>query len=112
MISDASDLKVWAETVCTGKLLKPETQRARLRAPHLSGAPDFEGYGEGIWKIGEFCGHWGRQPGFVSAMWYLPERDATIVVNVNREDQCSPSAPSEALTGAIANILFPKYVPP
>jgi D-alanyl-D-alanine carboxypeptidase len=110
MISDASDLKVWAETVCTGRLLKPETQRARLRTHHLSGEPDFARYGEGIVEIGEFCGHGGRQPGFSSAMWYLPERDATIVVNVNREDQYT-SAPSEALTGAIANILFPKYVP-
>jgi D-alanyl-D-alanine carboxypeptidase len=110
MISDVSDLKVWAEAVCTGKLLRPDTHRARLRTHHLSGEPDFVGYGEGITKVGEFCGHDGRQPGFVSEMWYLPERDAIIVVNVNREDQYS-SAPSEALTGAIVNILFPKYVP-
>jgi D-alanyl-D-alanine carboxypeptidase len=110
MISDVSDLKVWAKAVCTGRLLKPETHKARLRAHHLSGEPDFVGYGEGIYKVGEFCGHGGRQPGFSSAMWYLPERDATIVVNVNREDPNSSSAPSEALTEAIANILFPKYV--
>jgi D-alanyl-D-alanine carboxypeptidase len=110
MVSDVSDLKVWAEAVCTGKLLKPDTKRVRLRTHHLSGEPDFVGYGEGIYKVGEFCGHGGRQPGFSSAMWYLPERDATIVVNVNREDQNSPSGPSEALTGTIANILFPEYV--
>ena len=110
MVSDVSDLKVWAEAVCTGKLLKPDTNRVRLRTHHLSGEPDFVGYGQGIYKVGEFCGHGGRQPGFSSAMWYLPERDATIVVNVNREDQNSPSGPSEALTGTIANILFPEYV--
>ena len=28
MISDISDLKTWAEAVCTGKLLEPETHRA------------------------------------------------------------------------------------
>ena len=60
-------------------------------------------------KVGGFCGHPGAVPGFSSAMWYLPERDATIIVNVNREDQYT-SAPSEALTEAIVNILFPKYV--
>jgi D-alanyl-D-alanine carboxypeptidase len=109
MISDVSDLKVWAEAVCTGELLKPDTHRARLRTHHLSGEPDFVGYGEGITKVGEFCGHDGRQPGFVSEMWYLPERDATIVVNINREEQYT-SAPSEALVLTIANILFPKYV--
>ena len=35
MISDVSDLKVWAKAVCTGRLLKPDTHRARLRTHHL-----------------------------------------------------------------------------
>jgi D-alanyl-D-alanine carboxypeptidase len=109
MISDASDLKVWAEAVCTGKLLKPETHKARLRTQHLSGEPDLVGYGEGIKEIGEFCGHNGRQPGFSSEMWYLPEEDATIVVSVNREDPYDPS-PSGAITEAVVNILFPEHV--
>jgi D-alanyl-D-alanine carboxypeptidase len=109
MISDASDLKVWAEAVCTGELLKPETHKARLRTQLLSGEPDFVGYGEGIKEIGEFCGHDGRQPGFSSEMWYLLEEDATIVVSVNREDPYDPS-PSGAITEAVVNILFPKYV--
>jgi D-alanyl-D-alanine carboxypeptidase len=111
MISDVSDLKIWAEAVCTGKLLKPETQRARLRTHHPSGLPDFVGYGEGVMKVGgEFCGHNGRQPGFSSEMWYLPEEDATIVVSVNREDPYDDPPPSGAITEAVVNILFPKYV--
>jgi D-alanyl-D-alanine carboxypeptidase len=109
MISNASDLKVWAEALCTGKLLKPETHKARLRTQQLSGEPDFVGYGEGITEIGEFCGHDGRQPGFSSAMWYLPEKDATIVVSVSREDPYDPS-PSGAILEAVVNILFPKHV--
>src|SRR3712207_5241266 len=31
MISDIWDLKTWAEAVCTGKLLEPETHRSRLQ---------------------------------------------------------------------------------
>jgi hypothetical protein len=42
-------------------------------------------------------------------MWYLPQKDATIILNVNRKDEFSPS-PSGALTESIAKILFPKYV--
>jgi len=93
----------------TGKLLKPETHKARLRVHHLSGEPDFVGYGQGIYKVGEFCGHGGRQPGFSSEMWYLPHRDATIIVNVNREDELVPQRPSTFVLEDIIEILFPKY---
>lgn len=100
MISDVSDLKVWAEAVCIGKLLKPETHK---------GEPDSVGYGQGIYKVGEFCGHGGRQPGFSSEMWYLPQRDATIIVNVNREDELVPQRPSTFVLEDIIDVLFPKY---
>jgi D-alanyl-D-alanine carboxypeptidase len=109
MISDVSDLKTWAKAVCTGKLLKPDTQRDRLRTQHLSGEPDFSEYGEGIWKVGSFCGHPGIYPGFNSQMWYLPEKDATIIVNVNRFDPSAPP-PAALLFETITKILFPKYV--
>jgi hypothetical protein len=95
--------------VCTGKLLKPETHKACLRVHHLSGEPDFVGYSQGIYKVGEFCGHGGRQPGFSSEMWYLPQRDATIIVNVNREDELVPQRPSTFVLEDIIEILFPKY---
>jgi D-alanyl-D-alanine carboxypeptidase len=102
MISDISDLKRWAEAVCTGKLLKPETHRARLQTLYE--------YGEGIVKMGSLCGHSGALPGFSSVMWYLPQKDATIVINVNLFEQ-SPDKPSPAdvLAQTIMNILFPKY---
>jgi D-alanyl-D-alanine carboxypeptidase len=109
MISDVSDLKTWAKAVCTGKLLKPDTQRDRLRTQHLSGEPDFSEYGEGILKWGSFCGHPGIYPGFNSQMWYLPEKDATIIVNVNRFDPSAPP-PAAVLFETITKILFPKYV--
>ena len=60
MISDVSDLKRWAEAVCTGTLLEPESHKARLRTLY--------GYGEGIVKMGSFCGHGGELLGFNSAM--------------------------------------------
>jgi D-alanyl-D-alanine carboxypeptidase len=109
MISDIWDLKLWAEAVCTGKLLEPETHRVRLQTQHLQGEPDFIGYGEGIMKVGSFCGHGGDLFGFNSVMMYLPQRDATIVISVNRTDPYDePAAP--ALFQATTRILFPKYV--
>src|SRR5918997_6121404 len=59
MISDVSDLRTWAKAVCTGTLLKPETQKARLQTKPLSGESGPVRYGEGIMRVGEFCGHVG-----------------------------------------------------
>jgi D-alanyl-D-alanine carboxypeptidase len=111
MISDVSDLKTWAKAVCTGRLLKPETQKARLQTQHLQGHPDFVEYGEGIMKAGKFCGHSGQIPGFNTEMRYLPGEDATFVVNVNRLDSYSDEPPAELILVDIIKILFPKYVP-
>jgi D-alanyl-D-alanine carboxypeptidase len=110
MISDISDLKTWAKAVCTGRLLKPETQRARLETKSIDGLGFLE-YGEGIAKGGKFCGHPGAIDGFSSQMWYLPEKDATIVVNVNRLDSYSYESPAELILVDIIEILFPKYAP-
>ena len=108
MISDVWDLKIWAEAVCTGKLLKPETHRTRLQTQHFQAEPEFIGYGEGIMKVGSFCGHGGDLFGFNSVMMYLPQRDAAIVISVNRTDPYNEPA-AVAIFEAITRILFPKY---
>jgi D-alanyl-D-alanine carboxypeptidase len=108
MISDIADLKTWAKAVCTGRLLNPETHRARLQTEPIEGLGFLE-YGEGIATGGKFCGHPGAIAGFSTEMWYLPEEDATLVVNVNRLDDSGD--PAQALLGDIIEILFPKYVP-
>lgn len=109
MISTISDLKVYAKMLFHGALLQPETQKLRLETKRLEGSPDFVTYGEGIAKIGRFVGHNGTIFGFSSEMWYLPEKDAVIVINVNRldEEDVSKSSP---LFLAIAKEVFPEYV--
>ncbi len=109
MVSTVPDLKVWAKAVCTGRLLEPETHEARLRTHPPSGWSDQVGYGEGIIKGGSFCGHGGDLFGFDSAMWYLPQRDATIVISVNKTDPYA-DPPADALARDIVAILFPKHV--
>ena len=99
MISEVSDSMIWAEAVCTGKLLEPETHEARLRTIY--------GYGEGIVKMGRFCGHVGELPGFNSAMWYLPHRDATIVIIVNRTNPTGEPL-ADILAKTNMKILLPK----
>jgi D-alanyl-D-alanine carboxypeptidase len=109
MISTLADLKIYAKALCTGVLLKPQTQKTRLEGQPLSGSADIVRYGEGIVRIGKFCGHNGAILGFSSEMWYLPEKDAVIIINVNRMDTEDKSQSSD-LFFAITKILFPDDV--
>lgn len=109
MISTMDDLHIYARALGRGTLLKPTTQEARLRSENISGDPDFVRYGQGIVRIGKFYGHNGTIFGFSSEMWYLPEREAVIVINVNRLDLDDESK-SAPLFFRIAKALFPDDV--
>jgi D-alanyl-D-alanine carboxypeptidase len=75
----------------------------------MDGEPDFIQYGEGILLMGEFCGHNGTIFSFSSEMFYVPEEDAVIVVNVNRLDADDESKSTDLFL-AVAKILYPEYV--
>jgi len=109
MISTIADLKIFAREVYAGRLLSEGTRKARLETQTMQGAPDWIGYGEGILDMGGFWGHNGTIFGFSSEMWYLPEKDAVILINVNRLDVDDHSQ-STNLFFAVAKILFPDYV--
>lgn len=109
MISTVADLKTYVKALCKGTLLKPETQKARLESQPIDGLPAFVQYGEGIAKFGKFCGHNGTIMGFASEMYYLPEKDATIIINVNRLDVDDKSF-ATPLFLALSKIAFPEYV--
>ena len=106
MISDISDLGVWARAVYNGDLLEPETQQARLETQPLEGAPSGgAGYGEGIGGNGGIWGHGGTISGFSTEMWYIPEEDATIVISVNRSDEQMDSHSSDVLTAVVTSLF-------
>lgn len=109
IISDIWDLQTYVRALCTGALLEPETHEARLEVTPIDKNPDFVGYGEGIGKISEFCGHNGTIMGFSSEMWYLPAEDAVMVINVNRLDENDHSW-SSPLFFELAKVLFPDHV--
>lgn len=109
MISTLADLRVYARALATGALLKPETHLARLQGQPLEGAPDIVRYGQGIGQLGKFYGHNGTIMGFSTEMWYLPEKDAVIVINVNRLDADDRTQAGE-LFFLMAKLLFPEHV--
>jgi D-alanyl-D-alanine carboxypeptidase len=110
MISNMSDLGVWAKALYNGDLLSPETQQARLQTQPAEGMAPTR-YGEGIFEGTEgVWGHGGEISGFSTDMWYIPEQDATIVISVNRCDETYDRQSGEVLQ-AVLKSLFPEYVP-
>lgn len=109
IISTIADLRRYGRALCTGTLLRPETHAARLRAAPLEDAPPFMGYGAGLVRFGRFCGHNGTIFGYSSELWYLPEKDALIIINVNRLDLDDESQ-SLDLFLYLTKILFPDLV--
>ena len=110
MISTLADLKLWAKALATGSLLTPATHALQLKTRILSQSPKVAvSYGMGITKINGFLGHDGAIFGYGSAMFYLPSRDATIVVLGNNNDLGQPKPLITAL--ALAAYLFPGQFP-
>ncbi len=121
IISDISDLRIYTKALATGSLLEPGTQETRLEmqpaetqhtvdiASALEGH-GFEGYGEGIMQWGEFYGHKGDIFGSSSVMFYLPAKDATVIVNVSRMDKDIVKNYSDNIFFAVTRVLFPDHV--
>ena len=109
MISTMRDLRAFGRALCRGDLLQAATQAERLRPTTLEGEAAIVGYGQGLARVGDFCGHNGTIFGFSSDVWYLPAYDAVIVVNVNRLD-LDDASQSFGIFAALTQILFPELV--
>jgi D-alanyl-D-alanine carboxypeptidase len=106
IVSTINDLKVWAQAMGQGKLISPEAQKQRFTWDTQPGAH----YGIGTMKIGDnFVGHEGHIDGYNSVFFYLPSKNAVIVVMQN----LNPSV-TEGIAGniaaALAKIVLPNDV--
>ena len=107
MISTLDDLHVWARALATGTLLKPKTQVERLQFGTMAATGISVGYGLGIAKFGDFIGHNGAILGYTTIMLYLPDADATFVVEGNQASNFSNQ--SAEILFALAKHLFPEH---
>jgi D-alanyl-D-alanine carboxypeptidase len=111
IISTLEDMKIWAQALATGELLEEKTHEEQLQwvnVPGLEGAGVGYQYGLGILKLGNFIGHNGEFSGFQATAFYLPSRDATVVVLIN--SNVNPTGSQDIFLG-IVSILFPNEVP-
>src|SRR5919112_287098 len=93
MISTVEDLLAYGRALGTGEgLFSPEQQAERIDSlvsdvPPLTQPPfkgDF-GYGLGLIKEHEWIGHGGEIDGYNTSLFYQPELDAVVVVEVNSD---------------------------
>jgi D-alanyl-D-alanine carboxypeptidase len=109
MISTLDDLKTWAKALATGTLLAPGTQRERLQTVLLAPGKITLRYGLGIIDLNGFLGHNWAVLGYGTAAFYLPNADATFVVEANNNDLVS-TIPTMVFA-KIADLLYPKQFP-
>ncbi|WP_030867626.1 serine hydrolase domain-containing protein [Streptomyces sp. NRRL F-2747] len=110
MVSDLQDLRSWARTLATGRLLTPETQAERLKTTPMDIPGD--GYGLGIFNIQGWIGHNGSIPGYEVLPVYLPEAQATMVILLNTDVQYKGQEPSTLFGQAVTSIVTPDHVYP
>lgn len=107
MISNLYDLKTWAKALATGELISESTQKERLtRVDGTIEDLDVK-YGLGIFSLDGFIDHAGELPGYSTAPFYNPEKDATIVVLLNKQPNNEHLA-SIKLLQRIAEVVIPK----
>ncbi len=109
IISDIYDLKTYVKALYNGDLISDSLHQQQLQFLPFEGAPPWMGYGMGILNFGGFWGHNGTIFGFSTEMYYMPELDATIIINVNRLD-LNDHSKSYSFFIKLTKELFPDYV--
>jgi D-alanyl-D-alanine carboxypeptidase len=109
MISSLDDLRIWAKTLATGALLKPQTHAEQIKFGVMVKTPVVTvSYGLGIANFGGLIGHNGAIFGYTTAMFYVPEFDATLVLEGNQSSNSSSATTLIAID--LAKYLFPDLI--
>jgi D-alanyl-D-alanine carboxypeptidase len=92
--STPRELQKYVEALVRGDLLSSSLQQKRL-TENFYGRPDLWSgkisYGLGIMRCGTFYGHGGDLAGCSSTMYHSNEKDCTVILYFNTQDDC-PSA--------------------
>lgn len=111
IVSTLSDLVLYAKPLATGNLISPKTQTERLQwgVVNIAKTGAWQGktikYGFAIADFDGALGHNGGIPGFNSFMGYIPEKDATVIVLVNMQDNRAGIGPADFIARKIVERL-------
>jgi D-alanyl-D-alanine carboxypeptidase len=109
MISNSTDLKIWAKALVNGSLLSSTMQEERLKFIY-SGTPSVK-YGLGVYDFQNgFIGHKGSVPGYNNLVVYFPNRGAliTIMINLYQVDNTSYGYPNlDSFFNSVIKLIYP-----
>jgi D-alanyl-D-alanine carboxypeptidase len=112
LVSNMQDLRTWVKAYTTGAQLSPQMQKQRLTWVKLPPNTPQRKYGLGIGFDHGWLGHTGELPGYNTAGFYLPEQDATIIIEVNTDiPGTDHKDPAPELFRDLATILTPNNIP-
>jgi D-alanyl-D-alanine carboxypeptidase len=111
LVSTLGDLRVWVESYATGSLISPEMQKERLTYVTLPPNTATRKYGLGIGSDNGWLGHSGELPGYNTGAYYLPDRQAVVVVMVNSDIAVDKVNPMTIIFKALAAVIAPDHVP-
>jgi D-alanyl-D-alanine carboxypeptidase len=111
LISTMGDLRTWVVSYATGSLVSPQMQKERLDWVTLPPNTPVRHYGMGIGEDNGWLGHTGELPGYNTAAYYLPAKQAVIVVMVNSDIAVGNADPAPAIFKAVAALVTPGNVP-
>jgi D-alanyl-D-alanine carboxypeptidase len=108
MISDMGDMQRWVKDYVSGKTNSAATQKERL-ACGPTGKPEMD-FGLGVGCTGGWYGYTGGIPGYNTAAYYLPSRDATIIAFVNSQQEMPEPGVANSIVRDLTQRLFPENV--
>jgi D-alanyl-D-alanine carboxypeptidase len=110
LVSSVHDLRIWVKAYATGAQLSKAMQAERETWVSLPPNSPEHKYGLGIGYDHGWLGHTGELFGYNTAAFYMPERDATIVIAVNSDISANGKNPAPALMHEITKIVTPGNV--
>jgi D-alanyl-D-alanine carboxypeptidase len=106
LISNFSDLKIWAKEMYDCKLLSDKMKIERFTWRDAN-APNIKYSGFGIEKVFDWIGKSGSIPGYNTEVWYNPIKKITIIINTNTWE----GDPADVVFESFVNILTPIAAP-
>jgi D-alanyl-D-alanine carboxypeptidase len=108
MISDMADMKTWVKAYVTGSTNSAASQKERLTCIQTG---DYGlSFGLGIGCSGGWYGYTGGIPGYNTGAYYLPEKDATLIVFVNSQIEKPTPGVANSIVRDFTQILTPDHV--
>ncbi len=112
MLSTVDDLTVWAKAFADGRLLSPAMRAEQQQWVEVPRGHGDILYGLGMESAAGWLGHSGGDVGWLTDMYYLPDKQASIVVLLNslNADGSNLQAGQQALVG-LSDVIAPGVMP-